>query len=268
MTHQWRTGTVESGGESIYYEVIGDDDAPTVMLTHGAGGNHAIWFQQVPALAAAGYRVVTWDCRGFGKSTFQSGRHGCDAAVADMVAILDAAGVERAHHVGQSMGGWWVNAFTLANPNRVITLTLTNTPGGLWTDEARAALAERASAGTDEQERMGTHPALAPTFGDRDPARAFLYQELNTFHTPPMAAVAGAVFGESVEHSALDALGIPILMITGTDDELFAPEFIAQNAARIDNADLVVIDDAGHSAYFERPDEYNTALLAFWEKHA
>ena len=48
------------------------------MLTHGAGGNHAIWFQQVPALAAAGYRMITWDCRGFGKSTFQTGIHGCD----------------------------------------------------------------------------------------------------------------------------------------------------------------------------------------------
>jgi pimeloyl-ACP methyl ester carboxylesterase len=266
MSHQWRTGTVESGGESIYYEVVGDDDAPAIVLTHGAGGNHAIWFQQVPALAAAGYRVVTWDCRGFGKSTFQSGNHGCDAAVADMTAILDANGIDRAHLVGQSMGGWWVNAFALAHPERVITLTLTDTPGGLWTEEARAALAKQ-MRNTSEEERIGAHPALAPTFGDRDPARAFLYQELNTFHTPPMTAVGAALFGATVEHAALDALDIPILMITGTDDVLFAPEFIAENARQIDHASLVVIDGAGHSAYFECPDEYNAAVLAFCGKY-
>ena len=60
----WRTGRVVSGGEEITYEVIGDD-GPVVLLTHGAGGSHASWFQQVPFLAALGYRVVTWDCRGF-----------------------------------------------------------------------------------------------------------------------------------------------------------------------------------------------------------
>jgi pimeloyl-ACP methyl ester carboxylesterase len=267
MSHPWRTGTVESGDESIYYEIVGDDEAPAIMLTHGAGGNHAIWFQQVPALAAAGYRVVTWDCRGFGNSSFESGNHGCDAAVADMVAILDTVGIDRVHLVGQSMGGWWVNAFALAHADRVITLTLTNTPGGLWTDEARAALAKQVRTTGDEEERIGAHPALAPSFGGRDPARAFLYQELNTFHTPPMAAVGAALFGESVEHAALDALGIPILMITGTDDALFAPEFIRENAARIENASFLCIDEAGHSAYFERPEAYNAALLSFWEKH-
>ena len=51
---RWRTGTVACGGETIYYEVTGDAGAPAVLLTHGAGGSHAVWFQQVPALAAAG----------------------------------------------------------------------------------------------------------------------------------------------------------------------------------------------------------------------
>ena len=60
------------------------------MLTHGAGGTHAAWFQQVPTLAANGFRVITWDCRGFGNSTFTSGVHGSAAAVADMAAVLDA----------------------------------------------------------------------------------------------------------------------------------------------------------------------------------
>ena len=103
------------------------------MLTHGAGGTHAAWFQQVPTLAATGFRVITWDCRGFGNSTFTSGVHGSAAAVADMAAVLDATGTPGAHLVGQSMGGWWVTAFTVAQPARTHSLTLSNTVGGLWT---------------------------------------------------------------------------------------------------------------------------------------
>ena len=90
MTARWQTGTVTCGGEEIYYEVTGDDDLPAIVLTHGAGGTHAAWFQQVPTLTSNGFRVITWDCRGFGNSTFTSGVHGSAAAVADMAAVLDA----------------------------------------------------------------------------------------------------------------------------------------------------------------------------------
>jgi pimeloyl-ACP methyl ester carboxylesterase len=263
----WRTGTVASGGETIYYEVIGDAGAPTVLLTHGAGGSHAIWFQQVPALAAAGYRVVTWDCRGFGKSSFDSGVHGCDAAVADMTAVLAEVGAARAHLVGQSMGGWWVTAFTLAHPERVATLTLSNTIGGLWTDELFAHFGTLGRPAEETEVTIGAHPAISPAFAARDPERAFLYQELNTFHAPPMAAIMTALVGARFEHTALNALAVPMLVISSRDDQLFPPRLVAESARELEHASYFEVRDAGHSTYFERPDEYNAALLDFLGKH-
>jgi pimeloyl-ACP methyl ester carboxylesterase len=127
---EWRTARLDHDGESLYYEVSGEPAAQTVVLTHGAGGTHASWFQQVPALTAAGYRVVTWDSRGFGNSTCRSGVVGADVAAGDLAAILDAVGVEAVDLVGQSMGGWWVSAFTIAHSDRVRSLTLANTIGG------------------------------------------------------------------------------------------------------------------------------------------
>jgi len=264
MTHPWRTATVASGGETIYYEVTGAADAPAVVLTHGAGGSHAAWFQQVPALADAGYRVVTWDSRGFGRSTFSTGVLGADAAVADLAAVLDAIGIDRAHLVGQSMGGWWATAFAVARPQRLRSLTLSNTVAGLWTD----ALVEHfahfvAGAATADDTRLGVHSALGTSFVARDPARAFLYQQLNTFHDPPMGAIARALTGARVEHAALDATGIPILVVTGTDDVLFPAPLVIDTASRLADVRIVEIADAGHSPYFERPDEYNAALLRF-----
>jgi len=269
MNACWQTGTVASGGEDIYYEITGDDDLPAIMLTHGAGGTHAAWFQQVPTLVANGFRVITWDCRGFGNSTFTTGVLGSAAAVADMGAVLDAAQVPGAHLVGQSMGGWWVTAFTIANAARTHSLTLSNTVGGLWTDAILDYFRDqttRAAANFGAEQQIGAHPALSPTLVDRDPARAFLYQQLNTFHTPPMAAVGAALTGDAVAHNDLDATRVPVLVITSTDDVLFPPHLVIDSAQRLANASIVEVAGAGHSTYFERPDLYNDALIAFIEK--
>ena len=91
-----RMAALREGEPAIVETAGGAVRAAQVVLTHGAGGSHAAWFQQVPVLADAGYRVVTWDSRGFGCSTFASGTLGTAAAVADLVAILDATGIERA----------------------------------------------------------------------------------------------------------------------------------------------------------------------------
>jgi len=261
MRYPWRSGTAACDGESIYYEVTGADDAPTVVLGHGAGGSHASWFQQVPALASAGYRVITWDTRGFGCSSCLTGVHGCDASARDLLAVLDATATDRAHLVGQSMGGWWVNACALASPTRVRSITLTNTIGGLWTPE----LSEHVKNAPPPQfrgARLGVHSALAGDFVDREPARAFLYQQINTFHTPPLNEIWSSL-PKPVEHAAIDATGLPVFAITSEKDQLFPAALVADSIRRLGRAKTVEIADAGHSTYFERPDEFNAALLSF-----
>src|SRR5436190_1600015 len=93
---------------------------------------------------------------------------------------------------GEWMGGWWVTASTVAHPARVQSLTLSNTIGGLWTDALHARFRETVASGPREPAQAGVHTAVSPSFALRDPAGAFLYQQLNTFHTPPMAEVGAA----------------------------------------------------------------------------
>jgi 3-oxoadipate enol-lactonase len=262
---RWHTGTVPSGGEDIYYEVVEpvSDARATVFLTHGAGGSHAVWYQQVAALAAAAYRVVTWDCRGFGNSTYRSGEHGCAPAVADMTAVLDATGTSDAHLVGQSMGGWWVTAFALAHATRVRSLTLTNTAAGLWTDALEAHFREYVVAAREEALlHAGEHPAVGADHTHEDLAHAFLYQQLNTFHSPPMGDVFKALITTQHRHDHVQSLGIPLLVITSSDDPIFPAPLVCASADRM-GAEVVEIERAGHSAYWERPDAFNAALLSF-----
>jgi pimeloyl-ACP methyl ester carboxylesterase len=264
---RWETSAVDSGGESIYYETTGEPDGPAIVLTHGAGGSHAVWYQQVPVLADAGYRVVTWDCRGFGRSTFRTGTHGTAAAVADIAAVMDACGIGTAHHVGQSMGGWWVASFALAHPERVHACALTNTVAGLWTDALKLHFRTWATEFTGEEPLLGVHPAIGTKFTETEPARAFLYQQLNTFHTPPMDHVVPALWRTELSHADLDATGIPILVVTGTDDGLFPAKLVTESAAQLQNATVVELPDVGHSAYFEQPDAFNAAVLDFFARH-
>jgi 3-oxoadipate enol-lactonase len=262
---EWRTSRLDHDGESLYYEVTGDPAARTVVLTHGAGGTHASWFQQVPALAAAGYRVVTWDSRGFGNSTCRSGVVGADVAAGDLAAILDAVGVgdTPVDLVGQSMGGWWVSAFTIAHPLRVRSLTLANTIGGLFTPDLHAHFRSLLKAGAADVPRLGRHSAISSTLATRDPALAFLYQQLDSFHEPPFPAVMRALTGWEVSHAQMNATGVPILVVTSPEDQLFPAALIRAGAALLDDARVVEIAGAGHSSYFERAPEFNTALLAY-----
>lgn len=258
----WRSGTVSSLGEEIYFEVTGDEGAPAVVLSHGAGGSHVVWYRQVAALARH-YRVITWDSRGFGNSTFVSGTLTAEAAAADLAAVCDEAGVGSAHFVGQSMGGWWTVEMALRQPGRVLSLTLANTVASLYTPALVEHFEKMIRSGAPAAGRLGEHPAIHPGLVDRDPAAAFLYQELNTLHTPPMLETAIALFETRHEPAEVDAIGVPVLGITGSDDPLFPAQLVSESLGRVSGLRMVEIPGGGHSPYFERPDEWNEILLEF-----
>ena len=129
-------GFFQHQGESIYFESYGAGE--TVVLGHGKGGNHAIWYQQVPVLGQD-YRVITWDQRGFGRSTNANEQASPSAAAEDPSALLDHLGIEQAHLVGQSMGGWAALEVALRWPGRVRSLILADTIAGIYTPQIAAA---------------------------------------------------------------------------------------------------------------------------------
>jgi 3-oxoadipate enol-lactonase len=251
-------GRVASSGEEIYYEVAGEADE-VVVLGHGLGGNHAVWFQQVPVLAER-YRVVAWDQRGFGMSSDQAGASGPPAAVDDLHALLDHLGVERAHLVGQSMGGWAVVGFALRSPDRVRSLVLADTTGGIASDAITSALSAP-SRRTVEPGVIGAHRAVGPAL---EPTKAFLYQQLGGFRTQiDENDMIGKLFGTSYPLDEVAKLAMPVLCIVGADDDLMPPAAIREVAALFKDARVVEIPGAGHSPYFEQPDAWNAAVLDF-----
>ena len=126
-----RTGFVDVPGARLWYEDRGA--GPAVLLTHAAIADHRMWEPQLAPFVAAGHRVVRWDFRTFGRSTNDATPF---SSRADILALLDALGIERAALVGSSMGGSVSLSFTVEHPERVAALVLAGAGvGGLEIDD-------------------------------------------------------------------------------------------------------------------------------------
>jgi len=259
-----RSGFVDSGGEQIYYETLGAGDP--VVLAHGLGGNHAIWYQQVPVLAA-GYQVITWDQRGFGRSTDAHKQSGPADAVEDLKALLDHLKIAKARLVGQSMGGWAVLGFALKYPDRVQSLVLADTIGGIYTPESTrhfdAYIREVATSPPPEQMDFMLHPALGEELGNANPQQAFLYREIASVAPPAPTGMGLKLRQTAYSLDAIRALNVPVLFVVGEHDPIFPAAVIRSVAAEVKGARVIELPGAGHSPYFETPKAWNEAVSAF-----
>jgi 3-oxoadipate enol-lactonase len=256
-------GLVPTGGEHVYYEVIGA--GTPVVLCHGLGGNHASWWQQVGVLGVQ-YQVVTWDQRGFGNSTRRSGRFGPEVAVDDLEALLDHLGIEQAHVVGQSMGGWVAMGLAQRAPHRLLSLTLTDTIAGVWTPEVEEITTKSASrvVARLRPTALGRHAALGERFADARPDLATLYQLISSMGDKPPDDEVFVMLAEmrfSAEQVA--SLPMPVHVVVGEDDDLCPPDALRLIAGAIPGARLTLLAGSGHSPYFEDAPSWNRVVLGF-----
>ena len=176
---------------------------------------------------ARDYRVVTWDQRGFGLSTNHHGLANPRTATDDLLAILDHLEIERAHVVGQSMGGWAAMGLAIAHGDRVRSLVLADTLGGIPIEDWW-----KTAAGVATRRPVQPSRALEPTSASANPERAHLYLQIGGLRRDPHAdqtqmlrTMGDVTFADDAarRHSR-----IPTLFIVGTEDEIFPPESIAE----------------------------------------
>jgi 3-oxoadipate enol-lactonase len=249
----------------LFFEVHGE--GPAVVFAHGAGGTHMSWWQQVPVLSQK-YKCITIDHRTFGYSRDVKGGPGRRAFVQDLKGLLDQLGIQRVALVGQSMGGQTVLGFASTNPDRVSALIMSDTTGG-YTNPEIAQI--RRSLGAAP---AGIERAFAPGFAKREPAREFLYREISALTTAanpaPVAAPASPAPASptaSTDIGPVLAKKVPVLFIVGEQDQLIPPPIIEAMHKKMPGSQLVKVPGAGHSVYFEKPDDYNKIVMDFLQKH-
>lgn len=247
---------LERPGCDIYYEETGG--GPPIIFAHGAGGNHLSWWQQIP-LFAKSYRCVAFDHRGWGRSV-PTGGPGPAAFVDDLLALMDELRIERAALVAQSMGGWSCLGAALKAPERVAALVMADTLGGLLTESMREPY-EVARAAVREQglESLAYDRGLR----ERDPALAFLYEEIMALNPPRDPAMLNTLREQTPDPDAVAALTMPILWVVGGNDPIMPPSCMRLAAELVPGSQYYEIPATGHSVYFERATEFNGQLNRF-----
>ena len=252
-------------GTAIYYETWGRGE-PLVLIS-GLATDLRIWACQRLVFGRR-FRCIAIDNRGSGRSDKPEGPYSLEQMAADVVAVLDAEGVGRAHVVGHSMGSYIAQMMAVQHPDRIRSLTLAGTacrhqPWRLelldrWQETARSqgvhAWARRAFPWL-----LG--PRTAWTFGLfinllwpmilRQPAHAFDSQ---------IEALLGAPDGE---RGQLSSVAVPTLVVCGSRDTLTTPADAAEVAALIPGSRLVTLKGAGHGLMLEAAPDFNAAVLGF-----
>jgi pimeloyl-ACP methyl ester carboxylesterase len=116
-------------GDGVSLAVLDEGDGQPVLLLHGFPDSSHVWRKQVPALTAAGMRVIAPDLRGFGESDkpAEVEEYAISHSVADIVAVFDALGVDRAHVVGHDWGAgvaWALAAFVPARVEKLVVMSV------------------------------------------------------------------------------------------------------------------------------------------------
>lgn len=248
---------LEREGAKIYFEDNGTGGVTrtAILMTHGYGASSEMWQGQVAAFGNM-FRMVRWDVRGHGRSEVRddmacfSGEH----VIADMAALLDHLGIEKAILAGHSLGGFMSLRFHSFYPERVIGLILQGSGPGFRNAEARekwnvvaCAKADRLEAegldalGGGAEAQMCTHLSAK---GLANAARGILT------HTDSRV----------MEHLA--EIAVPTLVLVGAEDRNFlgAASYMEKKIA---GAQHVVIPDAHHGCNVDQPDAVNRALAGF-----
>lgn len=249
---------LERDGVNLYYEIHGTQ-GPVILLSHGYSATCAMWEGQIASLTE-NHRLVLWDMRGHGQSDYPEdpSLYSEEATVADMAAILDAVGAEKAIVGGLSLGGYMSLAFHEAHPERVIALLIIDTGPGFKKDEARDAWNANALRTAERFEKDGLAPLKSLT------------PEMATSRHRSADGLARAGRGMLTQRdahviNALPSIRVPSLVVVGAKDTPFlaAADYMA---AKIPGAKKVVIADAGHASNIDQPAAFNEAVVAFLQR--
>src|SRR6516165_1209166 len=260
-------------GVALYAETTGAG-APLLFI-HEFAGDHRSWEPQV-RFFSGGYRCITYAARGYPPSGVpgDGAAYSQDRAVADAVAVLDGLGVDRAHVVGLSMGGFTTLHLTLRHPARVASAVVAGAGYGAQPERAEAFRSEceaiAAAFETEGAQRVAARYAIGP-------ARV-QFQRKNP---RGWAEFAAALAGHSAMGSALTMRGVqaarpslyalrddlatiaaPMLLVVGDEDEgCLEPALMLKRA--IASAGLVVLPRTGHTANLEEPGVFTEAVDRF-----
>lgn len=254
----------------LYVSQEGNPLSTPVVLLHGLGANADSWLLQVPVLVQAGYRTISPDFRGFGRSSPAPIPDLWDLT-RDTVGVLNHLDIKSAHMIGISMGGTVAIRLALDYPDKVRKLVLINTFARLWPISPRTLvfflyrLIVFRVFGLNAQARSVAKNMFP------DPTQAVLRESLYAQIVQSNPQVYRHLMRELIRfdvHNRLNEIRQPTLVLTGAQDRTVSTVIQRYLADNIPGAIQKIIPGAGHGATGQMPELVNEALLDFLGRDA
>ncbi len=252
-------------GVELWYNDTGGTHPPVIFL-HAASGTCESWVYQVPVFSSAGYRCITYDRRGWGRSQPDpSGDQPGDVSE-DLHGLVAHLGLERVDLVATAAGGIVGIAYALAHPLRVRRLVVANTIGGVQ-DPAYLEVQSRIRP----SEIQGLPVALrevGPSYRAINPEGVQRWIDIERAGRPAGTHGPGQPLRQPITFARLQTLQPPVLMIAGDADLISPPALMRMLAAHIPQCQFVTVPEAGHAAFWEQPELWNRLVLTFLDQAA
>ena len=259
-------------GTQLYYEEVGKGSA--VVFVHEYAGDHRTWEPQLRHFARA-HRCITFSQRGYPPSDIPEdpARYSQDIARDDITAVLDGLGIEKAHIVGHSMGGYTALHFGIHSPQRCISVVAAGVGWGSLPDAARSAAMKLQAAETGRMFAEEGIESAAAKYADapmrqahknKDPRGWSEFARMLSQHSALGHSLT--MFGVQLKRPTLGEMEAdlkrftpPLLVIVGDDDEpcLEGSVYLKGVAP---TAALLVMPRTGHNVTSEEPAAFNAAL--------
>ncbi len=255
---------VVANGIHVHCEISGEA-GPWVVFSHSLACNGSMWEEQAAALAPT-HRVLRYDTRGHGKSEAPGGPYTLDELAGDMIGLMDALAIDRAHFVGLSMGGMIGQTAALAHPGRFASLTLADTTSR-YPPEFTAIWEARIHQALEQGMESHVAPTLERWFtaGFRAARPEALVPVAQMIRSTPVAGFVGCCHALSKIHTypRLGEIRCPVLVIVGEQDPTTPVAMARDIHASIRGSELVVIPDAAHISNIEQPAVFTSTLTRF-----
>lgn len=253
----------ELPGAKLWFTDTGGTGVPLVLL-HANTGTSAVWANQVTGFSRAGYRVIAFDRRGWGKSMADAATGPQPGSIAgDLDALADYLKLNSFHLLGVAGGGFAALDYAAWRPERLRGLVIAASTGRVTDKEVTDFIARIEIPGI--RKLPAVYREVGPSYRGANPDGTRRWAEIDEHARQPEAA--DQPLRTPNTFAKIETIPTPTLVIAADADLLAPPALMRIWAVHVKNHEWAVMTDAGHAMAWEQPDVFNEKVLEFVKRH-
>ncbi|HTJ95378.1 MAG TPA: 3-oxoadipate enol-lactonase [Pararobbsia sp.] len=257
-----KTEGIRTNGIEIRYALSGTPGAPTVILSHGLAADLSMWEPQLEMLSQS-FSVLCYDIRGHGGSSSTPGDYSLALLAQDVLALMDALGIAKAHYIGLSLGGMIGQYLGAWHGDRFESLTLCATTSDAPKASWHARVLEAREVGIAPLVNATVDRWITPAFQREQPELVEKMRAMVLGTSLDGYAGSAAAIRDMELSGVLNRIAVPTLVIAGEEDKSTPLPVLERIARSIPGAQWQAIPEAAHMPTMERPALCNPVIERF-----